>query len=74
MLSLFTIGNDMIWNTPGEKHWHGATVTTAMTVIAIQEHLDGNNADWVEKVSDEQYKGKIKDDKDNGDKTFTVGL
>ena len=44
---------------PGEKHWHGTTATTAMTHIAIQEQLDGKNADGVEKVSDEQYKGKI---------------
>ena len=41
---------------PGEKHWHGATVTTAMTHIAIQEALDGKAVDWMEQVSDEQYK------------------
>jgi quercetin dioxygenase-like cupin family protein len=46
---------DVIWFAPGEKHWHGATATTAMTHIAIQEHLDGKTADWMEKVSDEQY-------------------
>jgi quercetin dioxygenase-like cupin family protein len=46
---------DVIWFAPGEKHWHGATPTTAMTDIAIQEHLDGKTADWMEKVSDEQY-------------------
>ncbi|HZO75646.1 MAG TPA: cupin domain-containing protein [Ktedonobacteraceae bacterium] len=46
---------DMIWFSPGEKHWHGATPTTAMTHIAIQERLDGKTADWMEKVSDEQY-------------------
>ena len=46
---------DVIWFSPGEKHWHGATVTTAMTHIAIQEQLDGKTADWMEKVSDEQY-------------------
>ena len=40
---------------PGEKHWHGATPTTAMTHIAIQEKLDGKNVDWMEQVSDEQY-------------------
>jgi len=39
----------------GEKHWHGATGTTAMTHIAIQEYLDGKAADWMEQVSDEQY-------------------
>ena len=39
----------------GEKHWHGAAPTTAMTHIAIQEQLDGKAVDWMEKVSDEQY-------------------
>src|SRR3989441_3460724 len=46
---------DVIWFAPGEKHWHGATATTAMTHIAIQERLDGKTVDWIEKVSDEQY-------------------
>ena len=46
---------DMVWFPPGEKHWHGATPTTAMTHIAIQENLDGKVVDWMEKVSDEQY-------------------
>ena len=46
---------DVIWFEPGEKHWHGATPTTAMTHIAIQEQLDGKAVDWMEKVSDEQY-------------------
>ena len=41
---------------PGEKHWHGATATTAMTHIAIQEKLDGKAVDWMEKVADEQYR------------------
>jgi quercetin dioxygenase-like cupin family protein len=47
---------DVVWIPPNEKHWHGATATTAMTHIAIQEQLDGKTADWMEKVSDEQYK------------------
>jgi quercetin dioxygenase-like cupin family protein len=47
---------DVIWFPPGEKHWHGAAPTTAMTHIAIQEHLDGKVVDWLEHVSDEQYK------------------
>jgi quercetin dioxygenase-like cupin family protein len=47
---------DVVWFPPGEKHWHGATPTTAMTHIAIQEALDGKVADWLEKVSDEQYR------------------
>ena len=46
---------DVIWFAPGEKHWHGATPTTAVTHIAIQEHLNGKVVDWMEKVSDEQY-------------------
>jgi quercetin dioxygenase-like cupin family protein len=44
----------VIWNQPGEKHWHGATMTTAMTHIAIVERLDGNTAHWMEKVSDQE--------------------
>jgi quercetin dioxygenase-like cupin family protein len=46
---------DVVWIAPGEKHWHGAAPTTAMTHIAIQEYLDGKGVDWMEKVSDEQY-------------------
>jgi quercetin dioxygenase-like cupin family protein len=46
---------DVVWFPPGEKHWHGATPTTALTHIAIVEQLDGKAADWLEKVSDEQY-------------------
>ena len=49
---------DVVWFPPGEKHWHGASPNTAMTHIAIQEELDGTTADWMEKVSDEQYFGK----------------
>jgi quercetin dioxygenase-like cupin family protein len=48
---------DVVWITPGEKHWHGAAPTTAMTHIAIQEQLDGKAADWLEHVTDEQYQG-----------------
>jgi quercetin dioxygenase-like cupin family protein len=47
---------DVVWFPPGEKHWHGATPTTAMTHIAIQEGLDGKMVDWLEHVSDEQYR------------------
>ncbi len=46
---------EVVWIAPGVKHWHGATATTAMTHIAIQEQLDGKVVDWMEKVSDEQY-------------------
>ena len=49
---------DVIWFPPGEKHWHGATATTGMTHIAIQEKKDGKVVDWMEKVSDEQYQGR----------------
>jgi quercetin dioxygenase-like cupin family protein len=48
---------DAIWFPPGEKHWHGAAPTSAMTHIAIQEQLDGKVGDWMEKVTDEQYQG-----------------
>jgi quercetin dioxygenase-like cupin family protein len=47
---------DVVFFPPGEKHWHGATPTTAMTHIAVQESLNGKNVDWMEKVSDEQYR------------------
>ena len=47
---------DVVWFPPGEKHWHGASPTTAMTHIAIQEGLNGKFVDWMEKVTDEQYK------------------
>ena len=49
---------DVVWIPPGEKHWHGATPTTGMTHIAIQERLDGRTVDWMEPVSDEQYRGE----------------
>ncbi len=48
---------DVVWFSPGEKHWHGATSTTAMTHIAIQEALDGKMVEWMEKVSEEEYGG-----------------
>ena len=51
---------DVIWFPPGEKHWHGATTTTAITHIAIQEKLDGKAVNWLEKVSDEQYQAGLK--------------
>ena len=47
---------DVVYFTPGEKHWHGATATTAMSHIAIQERLNGSPVDWLEQVSDEQYR------------------
>jgi quercetin dioxygenase-like cupin family protein len=46
---------DVIWCPPGHKHWHGASPTTSMTHIAIQEALDGKNVEWLEPVTDEQY-------------------
>jgi quercetin dioxygenase-like cupin family protein len=47
---------DVIWFPPGEKHWHGATRTTGMTHIAVQEQLGGKTVDWMEKVTEEQYR------------------
>jgi len=47
---------DVVWCPSREKHWHGATATTAMTHIAIVERLEGKTVDWMEKVSEEQYK------------------
>jgi quercetin dioxygenase-like cupin family protein len=49
---------DVVGFAPGEKHWHGATAATAMTHIAVQEQLDGKVVDWMEQVSDEQYRGE----------------
>ena len=46
---------DVVWFLPGEKHWHGASPTTAMTHIAIQEKKEGKVVDWMERVSDQQY-------------------
>src|SRR5437660_1637784 len=47
---------DVLWFAPGEKHWHGASPTAAMTHIAIQEALNGKVVDWMEQVSNEQYR------------------
>lgn len=47
---------DIVWIPEGVKHWHGATPETAMTHIAIAESLNGSPVDWMEKVSDEQYR------------------
>jgi quercetin dioxygenase-like cupin family protein len=51
---------DVIWFSPGEKHWHGAAPNTAMTHIAIVEKLNGKSTDWLEKVTDEPYTGRSK--------------
>ena len=47
---------DVVWFPAGERHWHGATPTTAMTHIALQEQLDGKLVEWLEKVSEDQYR------------------
>jgi quercetin dioxygenase-like cupin family protein len=47
---------DVVWFSPGEKHWHGATPTNGMSHIAIQEALNGKVVDWLEHVADEQYR------------------
>ena len=49
---------DVVWFSPGEKHWHGASAQTAMTHIAIQEKLNGKAVDWMEHVSDDQYESR----------------
>jgi quercetin dioxygenase-like cupin family protein len=54
---------DVFWTEPGVKHWHGATPTTVMTRIAIQEHLNSRVETWMEKVSDERYQGGRQDNK-----------
>ena len=46
---------DIVWFAPGEKHWHGASPTTAMSHIAVQEKLNGSPVDWMEHVTDHQY-------------------
>lgn len=50
---------DVVRFAPGEKHWHGATPRTGMTHIAILEQLDGKNAEWMEKVTNEQYRKSL---------------
>jgi len=50
---------DTVWIPPGEKHWHGAAPTVAMTHLAMQEHLDGTHVTWLEHVTDEQYNAKL---------------
>ena len=48
---------DVVWIPPGVKHWHGGTATTSMTHIAVQESLNGKTVEWMEKVTEEQYRG-----------------
>jgi quercetin dioxygenase-like cupin family protein len=50
---------DVVWFAPGEKHWHGARATSAMSHIAIQEKRDGSPVTWMEKVSDDQYQSRL---------------
>lgn len=49
---------DVVWFEPGERHWHGASATAAMQHVAIQESLDGKAVEWMEHVTDEQYRGR----------------
>jgi quercetin dioxygenase-like cupin family protein len=53
---------DLVWFPPGVKHWHGATPTTAMSHLAIQEAKDGSPVEWMEEVTDEQYRDRSADD------------
>ena len=48
---------DVVWFEPGERHWHGASPTTSMTHIAIQEREDGRTVEWLEMVGEEEYPG-----------------
>jgi quercetin dioxygenase-like cupin family protein len=57
---------DIVWIEPGEKHWHGASPTTAMTHVAIAEGLDGKVVDWMEHVTDDQYQRQTRRN-DNAD-------
>ena len=50
---------DIVWFAPGEKHWHGAAAATGMSHIAISELVDGQSAEWLEPVSDEQFGGQV---------------
>ncbi len=50
---------DVVWFAPGEKHWHGAAATTALSHIAVQEKLNGSPVDWMEQVSDDQYQAPV---------------
>jgi quercetin dioxygenase-like cupin family protein len=50
---------DVVWIPPGEKHWHGASPTNAMTHVAMQESLDGNHITWMEPVTDEEYSANV---------------
>lgn len=52
------LAGDTVWIAPGEKHWHGASPDNAMSHIAIHEALDGVNVEWLEKVSDEEYRSE----------------
>ena len=57
VVGVWSLASDQHWGgAPGEKHWHGATATIAMSHVAITESLNGKNVDWMEKVSDEQYR------------------
>jgi quercetin dioxygenase-like cupin family protein len=52
---------DVVWFPPGERHWHGATATTGMSHIAIQESLDGKVVEWLEQVGDDEYHAPAKE-------------
>ncbi|MFL0497901.1 (R)-mandelonitrile lyase [Priestia megaterium] len=65
---------DVVWCPPGVKHWHGATPTTSMTHIALTGMLEGNNVEWLEKVSDEQYGAKTEKTKKEKQKNETQAL
>ena len=59
LLELGVRPGDVVWFPPGERHWHGATASTAMSHIAIQEKLNGSPVDWLEHVTDAQYRAGL---------------
>ena len=59
---------DVVWFPPGVKHWHGATATTAMSHLAIQEAKDGSPVEWLEKVTDAQYRQEAAEQPTRGDR------
>src|SRR5919206_1465583 len=67
--------DDVIWTPPGVKHWHGATATSSVTHIAIQDNVDGKNVDWMEHVTDAQYRSDLAENSSaNGVETGATAL
>ena len=60
---------DVVWFAPGEKHWHGATPSTAMTHIAVQERQGGKFVEWMEQVNEEEYRRRTEKGADQDGRT-----